>query len=100
MRAATSTFLTSLANSLPRLASTTAFLCLVVAHLECPLISCSEPFRRNTHAHAHHRSAPGETRWPADGAGGRRRSYRRRAQSPPAPTPWPALRPTRPTAPG
>ena len=39
MRAATSMFLTSLANSLPRLASMTAFLCLVVAHLECPAIS-------------------------------------------------------------
>src|SRR6185437_3198908 len=31
-------FLISLANILPRLASMTAFLCLVVAHLECPLI--------------------------------------------------------------
>src|SRR3954464_11413778 len=38
VRAATSTFLMSLANSLPRRASTTAFLCLVVAHLLCPLI--------------------------------------------------------------
>jgi hypothetical protein len=28
--------LMSLAKSLPRLASMTAFLCLVVAHLECP----------------------------------------------------------------
>src|SRR5699024_7587923 len=36
VRAATSTFLTSRANSLPRLASIAAFLCLVVAHLECP----------------------------------------------------------------
>src|SRR6201987_1430384 len=36
--AATSTFLISLANSLPRLASTTAFLCLVVAHFEWPLM--------------------------------------------------------------
>src|SRR4029450_12409852 len=36
MRAATSTFLISLANILPRLASMTAFLCLVVAHLEWP----------------------------------------------------------------
>ena len=33
-RAATSMFLISLANNLPRLASITAFLCLVVAHLE------------------------------------------------------------------
>src|SRR3954465_7664084 len=38
VRAATSTFLMSLANSLPRRASTTAFLCLVVAHFEWPLI--------------------------------------------------------------
>src|ERR687894_1265118 len=35
-RAATSMFLISFANSLPRRASITAFLCLVVAHLECP----------------------------------------------------------------
>ena len=38
--AATSTDLTSLANSLPRRASMTAFLCLVVAHLLWPLIDC------------------------------------------------------------
>ncbi len=36
VRAATSTFLTSFAKSLLRLASTTAFLCFVVAHLEWP----------------------------------------------------------------
>src|SRR5215475_832820 len=36
VRAATSTFLMSFANILPRLASMTAFLCLVVAHLEWP----------------------------------------------------------------
>src|SRR5919107_4406628 len=36
IRAATSLFLMSLAKSLPRRASITAFLCLVVAHLECP----------------------------------------------------------------
>src|SRR4028118_788848 len=39
VRAATSTFLISLAKSLPRLASIPAFLCLVVAHLEWPLTS-------------------------------------------------------------
>src|SRR6476646_2129440 len=39
VRAATSMFLISLANILPRLASMTAFLCLVVAHLEWPLIT-------------------------------------------------------------
>src|SRR3954469_18801609 len=38
-RAATSMFLISFANSLPRRASTTAFLCLVVAHFECPDIA-------------------------------------------------------------
>src|SRR5689334_25173910 len=36
VRAATSMFLISLANILPRLVSTTAFLCFVVAHLEWP----------------------------------------------------------------
>src|ERR1700761_6749264 len=39
VRAATSMFLISRANSLPRRASLTAFWCLVVAHLEWPLIS-------------------------------------------------------------
>src|SRR3954462_13113304 len=42
VRAATSTFLMSLANSLPRRASTTAFLCFVVAHFEWPL-TCPRP---------------------------------------------------------
>src|SRR5487761_748617 len=36
VRAATSMFLIIFAKSLPRLASITAFLCLVVAHLEWP----------------------------------------------------------------
>src|ERR1700746_1001968 len=40
VRAATSMFLISFAKSLPRLASTTAFLCFVVAHLEWPLTWC------------------------------------------------------------
>src|SRR4029450_8045730 len=39
VRAATSMFLISLANILPRRASMTAFLCLVVAHSACPLIT-------------------------------------------------------------
>src|SRR6202050_3415292 len=39
VRAATSMFLIILANSVPRLASPTAFLCLVVAHLEWPDIA-------------------------------------------------------------
>src|SRR6201991_2817660 len=38
VRAATSMFLISLANILPRRASMTAFLCFVVAHLEWPLM--------------------------------------------------------------
>src|SRR5688572_33315818 len=41
VRAATSMFLISLAKSLPRRASMTAFLCLVVAHLEWPLMRLS-----------------------------------------------------------
>src|SRR4051812_10466764 len=43
VRAATSMFLISFANSLPRLASMPAFLCLVVAHLEWPLIVSALP---------------------------------------------------------
>src|ERR1700761_4671151 len=38
VRAATSMFLINRANSLPRRASLTAFWCLVVAHLEWPLM--------------------------------------------------------------
>src|SRR6188768_3403795 len=38
VRAATSMFLISFAKALPRLASIAAFLCLVVAHLEWPLM--------------------------------------------------------------
>src|SRR5690606_40611375 len=49
-RAATSMFLMSLAKSLPRFASMTAFLCLVVAHLECPA-TCL-PRGRNLLAHS------------------------------------------------
>src|SRR5881398_3796343 len=45
VRAATSMFLISLANILPRLASTTAFLCFVVAHFEWPDIRLP-PHRR------------------------------------------------------
>src|SRR5664279_1039483 len=42
VRAATSMFLINFAKSLPRLASLAAFWCLVVAHLEWPLMS-AEP---------------------------------------------------------
>src|SRR6201746_818088 len=46
VRAATSMFLISLANSLPRLASMPAFLCFVVAHLEWPLMKVLPRSRR------------------------------------------------------
>src|SRR3954447_22396603 len=46
VRAATSMFLMSLANILPRFASTTAFLCFVVAHLEWPDIEKSSEGKR------------------------------------------------------
>src|SRR5262245_20441349 len=52
VRAATSTFLIRRANSLPRRASTTAFLCLVVAHLEWPDI-LPYPSRALPHATGH-----------------------------------------------
>src|SRR4028118_1630928 len=64
VRAATSTFLISLAKSLLRLASTTAFLCLVVAHLECPLMLAPSPSTRTTHAPAGHRSPRRGSPWP------------------------------------
>src|SRR3954470_18099766 len=59
IRAATSMFLISFANILPRRASMTAFLCFVVAHLEWP--DMEEPPQnlsvlvaaRQTHDHAH-----------------------------------------------
>src|SRR5262245_3327502 len=50
-RAATSMFLISFAKSLPRLASITAFLCFVVAHLEWPDISLSPSRHRLLHEH-------------------------------------------------
>src|SRR6202008_1430072 len=61
-RAATSMFLISRANILPRRASTTAFLCLVGPHLEWPLVppylnSCFGPLV----------SWPDESTWTAGG---------------------------------
>src|SRR6476646_5272506 len=56
VRAATSTFLISLANSLPRLASLAAFWCLVVAHLEWPLTASIHPRRRGDRCPVTHRS--------------------------------------------
>src|SRR6201997_2825188 len=76
VRAATSTFLISLANSLPRLASTTAFLCLVVAHLEWPLMCCPSQCLRIAHEYAGRGSARGGRPWPAVAPAARRRSYR------------------------
>src|ERR1700760_2525932 len=75
VRAATSTFLISLANSLPRLASTTAFLCLVVAHLEWPLMCCPSQSLRIAGGCAGPESARDGRLSPASAAAGRRRSY-------------------------
>src|SRR3954451_2854435 len=92
--AATSIDLISLANSLPRRASMTAFLCLVVAHLLWPLIghpspSHLAPSRRTSHAPAGRRSAPGGTRSRA-----RARSARPPAAAPPHAPRWRGPRPT------
>src|SRR3984885_14179885 len=76
VRAATSTFLISLANSVPRLASTTAFLCFVVAHLEWPLMCCPSQCLRIAHGYAGPGSAQGGRPWPAVGPAAPRRSYR------------------------
>src|SRR2546425_12934411 len=96
VRAATSMFLINLANILPRLASMTAFLCLVVAHFECPLMQ-SSPCSQRTRAPAYHRSVPGETRWPADAAGESPRFYPWPARPPRVPTPRRRVRLLRPT---
>src|SRR5215207_8608393 len=112
VRAATSTFLISLAKSLPRLASIPAFLCLVVAHLEWPLTSCpSRPRRRRRPARpggdarcrrtwrapGGPRSARGGSSWPPDFPGGRRRSYRRPLPRPRGRGPRRPSRPAPPT---
>src|ERR1700753_3783292 len=77
VRAATTTFLISLAKSLPRLASTTAFLCLVVAHLEWLLMWFPSRCQQKAHGSAERRSAPDGTTWPGANPAGPRRSYRR-----------------------
>src|SRR6478735_12103274 len=102
VRAATSMFLMSLANSLLRLASTTAFLCLVVAHLEWPLIGLSDlsPSRRSTRARAGPRSARGGRTSRAGDPAGRRRSYRRPARPRRGRAPRRPVRCPRPRAPG
>src|SRR5436190_23604669 len=79
VRAATSTFLMSLAKSLPRRASTTAFLCFVVAHLEWPLMCAAPPpCPRKARARAGHRRARDEMPAPASAPGAPPRIYRRR----------------------
>src|SRR3954452_5864615 len=115
VRAATSMFLMSLANSLPRLASIAAFLCFVVAHLEWPLTVVpprsrhrrrpARPggrarSRRTARAPGGPRSARGGSSWPPDCPGGRRRSYRRPDRRRPGRGPAPPRRPPRPTARG
>src|SRR5512133_3079774 len=116
VRAATSMFLISLAKSLPRLASIPAFLCLVVAHLEWPLIApCPSRLRqlcrsarpgdggrsrRTARAPGGPRSVRGESSWPPDFPGGPRRSYRRPVRRRPARGPRPPHRPPPPRGPG
>src|SRR5690349_4211445 len=57
IRAATSTFLMSLANILPRLESMTAFLCFVVAHLEWPDIQNLRVYRASSACPSDHPAA-------------------------------------------
>src|SRR5829696_3862369 len=100
VRAATSMFLISLANSLPRLASMTAFLCLVVAHLEWPLIDpAPSPSSRTARAAARPRPAPGGTTSPGGRPAAPRRSYRRTDRPRPRPAPRRRNRPTPPRRP-
>src|SRR3954468_23539416 len=73
VRAATSMFLISLANTLLRLASFAAFWCFVVAHLEWPLMARPSAFlveafdtcRRRARGPSCRRSPPGGRRWRA-----------------------------------
>src|SRR6478672_13397057 len=76
VRAATSTFLISLAKSLPRRASTTAFLCLVVAHFEWPLMFVPSPCQQSAGGCAGRQSTRDGKRWQAADPAGPRRSYR------------------------
>src|SRR4051812_427676 len=119
VRAATSIVLISFAKSFPRLASTTAFLCLVVAHLEWPLMTLPSvpslrtpspgpaaavggprPSRRTTGAHASRRSVPGGTRSRAASPAARLRPYRPRDRRRPCRAPRRPDRQPRPTARG
>src|SRR5659263_420871 len=99
-------FLTSLANILPRRASTTAFLCLVVAHLEWPDIRVFLPLhdqlrgRRTGGGCERPCRPPGGRTWPSTVPAGPRRSYPRRLPHPHGRAPPHRGRRTRPTAPG
>src|SRR3954470_5233649 len=102
VRAATSTFLTSLANSLPRRASTTAFLCLVVAHFEWPLTGPPPPSPSTRTAHGPARLPSSRDGTPLQGAdpAARRRSYRRQGRRRPSRAPRRLARNSPPRAPG
>src|SRR3954468_4535018 len=84
--AATSMFLISLANILPRRASMTAFLCLVVAHFEWPdmggLSSLVDVLGRSGPGtgggRGRHRPPRGGRRSPSAPPAGQQRLYRRR----------------------
>src|SRR6188472_4294276 len=101
MRAATSMFLISFANILPRRASITAFLCLVVAHLEWPDISGFLPWHVQLLGHRRvggygRRCPPRDgTTSPSTAPAGPRRSYPRPRLTPPGRAPRPQDRPTR-----
>src|SRR4051812_17129284 len=110
IRAATSMFLISLVFILLRLASTTAFLCLVVAHLEWPDISdpflsrrwspSIRPGRRRPGGRDRRPPPPGGTTSPSGGPAGPRRSYLRPLPRPRGQARRRRSRPARPTAPG
>src|SRR4051812_43036026 len=111
VRAATSMFLISFAKSLARLESMTAFLCLVVAHLEWPDIANPTllppnrlrghaPGRRSTRAAWRHPSSRGGTTWPAADRGEPRRSYPSPGRTSPSTVPPRRARPAPPRVPG
>src|SRR3954469_2767337 len=102
IRAATSMFLISLANILPRRASMTAFLCFVVAHLEWPdmalplptttRLRAGPPAPRTTGGSGSRRPSRDGTTSPSAVPDGPRRSYLRLVLPRPRRAPGP-LRP-------
>src|SRR3954453_17689042 len=83
VRAATSTFLMSLANSLPRRAATTPFFCFFVGPFDrAPLCPPPPPPRRTRAAPGGRRSAPDGMRSREADLAAPQRSYRRRARRP------------------